>query len=101
MNPEDTNPVKPSKKTYRRRLARIKDIRLALANVYRQLEQDQIESNKARTMVYILNSLAEIMDSRELEKRLDGLEAKLRKAERQSEPVSGLNGHTLDLVGPS
>lgn len=70
----------PVPRTYRRRLASLTNVRTALADVYRQLEGNELEPKKARTMVYALQVLAGIIQGTDLEERLAVLEGRGRTA---------------------
>lgn len=58
-----------------RRLKTADDVRRTLADLYRKLERDEIDVQKARAAVYLLATLASVIQSSDLEKRLEALEA--------------------------
>ena len=53
-------------------------MRAALGWVFRQVETDRIDPNKARVLIYCCTSLASIIRDSDLESRLDALEAQSR-----------------------
>lgn len=69
-----------------RRLKTAQDVRSALATLYRKLEADEIDPQKARVMVYVAATIASIIkdESMErLEERLAALEAEKEDPRRR------------------
>ena len=59
-------------------LTKIEHIRDELARVYRHARAGKIETQEATRLTYILNILARIIESSELEERIGALEEKRR-----------------------
>ncbi len=59
---------------YSVRLKSLADIRRFLARVANDLDKDQIEPGKARTLTYIGSILSQVIRDSELEQRVDELE---------------------------
>ena len=57
-----------------RRLGSLSNIKAALADVYRQQEDGQLNANEARARVYTLSEIARIIQGGELDRRLAALE---------------------------
>jgi hypothetical protein len=76
------SPTPQGSRPYRRRLANLSNVRVALADVIRALESDQMEANKARALVYALSTLAGIIQGTDVEDRLAKLESGAAHAAR-------------------
>lgn len=72
--PIGMNDMKIPKK---RRLNNLEHVKQALASLYNEINQDKMELKKGGKLCYILCSLARIMESTDLEKRIAALEKKL------------------------
>lgn len=64
-----------------RRLKTAGDVRCALAKLYRDMEEDRVDVNKGRALVYLLSTLGNVIQASDFEARLDALERK-----REEEP---------------
>ena len=60
----------------KRRLNNIDHVRQALADLYNRLNRDEVEPVKAGRLCYILQTLARIIETHDLEKRIIELEKK-------------------------
>lgn len=71
--------------TPRRRidLSTLRDVRLEMAAVYRRMDAKEIESQEATRRVYVLRSIADVIELADLEKRIQDLE------ERQAAALPG------------
>jgi hypothetical protein len=67
-------PSPPAKRG--RRLATITNVRCALADVLRALENDTINPSKGRVMIYGLSALAGLIEGSDLEARITDLEGR-------------------------
>lgn len=66
----------PTPRAYRRRLANLTNVRTALADVVRRLEDGKVETGQARALIYGLSVLAGIIQGTDLEARIAALEAR-------------------------
>ncbi len=55
-------------------LSSLRDVRLELANVYRQMDSREIESQDGTRRAYVLKTIHDVIVSAELERRLEILE---------------------------
>lgn len=76
---EDTPP--PQKR--RIDLSTLRDVRLELAHVYRQMDEGALESADGTKRAYVLKTIADVITLSELEKRIQELE------DRQAIPGAG------------
>jgi len=60
-------------------LSSLRDVRLELAHVYRQIDSGEIPSQEGTRRAYVLKTIAEIITLSELERRVERLE--LRRAQ--------------------
>ena len=60
-----------------RRLGTLRNVKAALADVYRKQEAGELNANEARARVYTLAEIAKILQGWELERRLEALEGKM------------------------
>jgi hypothetical protein len=65
----------PPKRRRGRRLARIAHVKGGLADVIRRLEAGEIDARKANALVYAYATLAGVMQSADLERRVAAIEA--------------------------
>jgi len=57
-----------------RRLKTADNVRAALARIFRQVEADQMEPTKARVLIYCASVMVGVINSADLEARLQALE---------------------------
>jgi hypothetical protein len=76
---------KNARRRYRRRLSSAKNIRTALQDVYRRLDEGGLETKKARALAYILLGLANVVASSAFEERIGALERRDREAAARGE----------------
>jgi len=62
-----------------RRLKTQEDCRKALASIYRNLEENQVDPTKARVMIYCALSISQILAGQPLEDRIQKLESVVRR----------------------
>lgn len=74
MTPEDQTPPVPRKR--RRRLVTMYNVKTALADTLRALENDTMEPMKARTLIYGYSVMAGLIQEHDMEERVKALEAK-------------------------
>lgn len=55
-------------------LSSLRDVRLELAHVYRQMDSGDIESQEGTRRAYVLKMVADVITLAELEKRIEDLE---------------------------
>lgn len=55
-------------------LSTLRDVRIELANVYRQIDAGAIESQDGSRRAYVLKTIGDIIEMAELEKRIETLE---------------------------
>ena len=63
-------------KPKKRRLKNLEHVKQALTSLYNEVNRDETEPGKAGRLCYILQTLARIMETRDLEKRITELEKK-------------------------
>ena len=80
--------VKPDPTPRRIDLSNLKDVRLELAHVYRQMDAGAIESQDGTRRAYVLRQIHDVIVSAELERRIAELE------ERQQLPGQRQLGYT-------
>ena len=72
-------------------LSNLRDVRLELAHVYREIDAGRIKSQEGTRRAYVLRQIADILVSAELEKRIVELEEKhqqrMQEAARPSLPI--------------
>lgn len=68
----DTTPVRKS--SARLRLDKVSDIKRELARLYREARRDEISTQTATRLAYLLNMMAQLIETTELEKRVIELE---------------------------
>lgn len=61
-------------------LSTLRDVRLEMANVYREMEAGTIEDAAGTKRVYVLRNIADVITVAEIERRLIELEDKQQKA---------------------
>ena len=59
------------------RLYNLKDAKRQYSRIFNELYHDQLEHNKARTLIYVLNSFVRSLELSEIEKRLQALEERI------------------------
>lgn len=69
----------PTPRAYRRRLANMGNVRSALSDVLRRLETGEVETGRARALVYGYSVLAGIISGADLEGRIAALEGRSAK----------------------
>ncbi len=79
----DPTPGKFGKGGRRIDLSSLRDVRLELAAVYRQMDAEEIESQEGTRRAYVLKTIADVITLAELEKRIQELE------ERQGTTLPG------------
>jgi hypothetical protein len=57
-------------------LSSLRDVRLELAHVYRQIDSGEIPSQEGTRRAYVLKTIAEIIEVADLERRVAQLEAR-------------------------
>jgi len=72
-------PVGVKMKKYSVRLKSLADIRRFLARVANDLDKDEIEAGKARTLTYIGSILSQVIRDSDLEARISALEENQRR----------------------
>lgn len=82
----DVETGKPIPTPRRIDLSTLRDVRLELAHVYRDLDAGRIESQEATRRAYVLKMIHDVIVSAELEFRIAELE------ERQAEALRGHSG---------
>jgi hypothetical protein len=65
-------------------LSNLRDVRLELAHVYREIDAGRIKSQEGTRRAYVLRQIADILVSAELEKRIVELEEKHEQRMRES-----------------
>jgi hypothetical protein len=72
-------------------LSNLRDVRLELAHVYREIDAGRIKSQEGTRRAYVLRQIADILVSAELEKRIVQLEEKheqrMQEAARPALPL--------------
>ena len=68
-------------------LSSLRDVRIELAHVYRQIDAGQIESQDGTRRAYVLRQIHDVMVSAELERRIAELEALQQMSGRSSLPA--------------
>lgn len=66
-------------------LSNLRDVRLELAHVYRQIDQGAISSQDGTRRAYVLKMIHDVIVSAELEQRLEELE---RRAEQRARALA-------------
>lgn len=61
-----------------RRLHSLTNVKAALADTIRLLEADQISSDKARALGFLLRAMAEIIQKSDFEGRISNLESRIK-----------------------
>jgi hypothetical protein len=72
--PDPTRPRGEGKPVRRIDLSTLRDVRLELANVYRQMDSGEIESQDGTRRAYVLKTIHDVIVSAELERRIAELE---------------------------
>lgn len=73
---ETTETPTPPRRTRRKKLSTIADVKKTLARILRMVEANELgDMEKARVMIYGLSKLAHIMQASDFEERLARLEA--------------------------
>lgn len=81
MAMETTESPTPPKRTRRRKLSTVADVKKTLARLLRMVESNEVQDmEKARVMIYGLSKLAHIMQASDFEERLARLEAQGHQA---------------------
>lgn len=78
--PTATPPPGKAPRPRRRRLRSLANLKGALAAVVRLLEAGELEPKRANAMVYALSTLAGLIETHDLERRIAQLEATAREA---------------------
>ena len=68
LEPEDTPARIPVP------LSRLRDVRLEMASVYRAMKRKEIPAQEGTRLVYVLRSIADVLEIEELERRIEELE---------------------------
>ncbi len=66
------------KKLSTRRLKKMEDVRRFLADTVNRLNKDEIKPDKASKLGYLCQILARVIETNDLEKRVEALENELR-----------------------
>ncbi len=69
-------------------LKSINDVRLEMANVYRQMKSGEIETSDGTKLVYVLGQIGKMIEVHEIEKRIELLEAGETGGIRKLEPLN-------------
>jgi hypothetical protein len=64
-----------------RRLKTQEDVRRALANVYREVEEDQMEPGKGRVLIYCALTISGVIAEHETEARFEEIERRMTEME--------------------
>jgi len=70
-------------------LSSLRDVRLELAYVYRQLDAGKIESQDATRRCYVLRTIHDVIVSAELERRIIELEEKHEQRMQEARRING------------
>lgn len=76
---EVLNPIGPTPKRKRTKLADIRQIRSELGRVYRQVKNGEIDSGTGTRLAYMLDLMSRMIERSELEQRIEALEAERQK----------------------
>lgn len=68
-------------------LATIDDVRLEMANVYRGMKAGSIETSDGTKLVYVLSAIAKAIETHDIDKRIELLEAGEIGVIRKLEPL--------------
>ena len=68
-------------------LRSIDDVRLEMANVYRQMKSGDIETSDGTKLVYVLGQIGKMIEVHDIEKRIELLEAGETGGMRKLEPL--------------
>ena len=72
-------------------LATINDVRLEMASVYRGMKTGSIEPSDGTKLVYVLTAIAKAIETHDIEKRIELLEAGDTGGYRKLEPLKDDN----------
>lgn len=77
-------------------LSNLRDVRIEMAHVYRQVDAEQIESSEGSRRVYMLRQIADVITIAELEKRIEELEQTATPTAAGDHPGAALPAPTLN-----
>ena len=76
-----------------RRLQTMKDVRRYIANLINRIESDEIDTQKAHKIGYLINILSKAIEGSEFESRLEELEKHVETIQNQNQTIL----HTIGI----